>query len=142
LISILSDFIFIVAQNGDGEEASGVTPYLSYLILGGVVVAFYFLMIRPGQKQRKAHQKLVSSIKKGDEVMSAGGFFGTVTKVGDDHVMVELSKKNIVKLSRNSIARIVSQEEEEYEEEDYEEEFDEELEEEEFVEEELEEAEE
>jgi preprotein translocase subunit YajC len=127
LISILSDFIFIVAQDGGGEEeTSGIAQYYSIIMIVLLVVVFYFLLIRPGQKQRRAHKELVTSVKKGDEVMTAGGFFGTVTKVQDEDIMIELNKKNIVKLSRSSIARIVSQEEEEYEEEELEEEYEEE----------------
>ncbi|MHB0914152.1 MAG: preprotein translocase subunit YajC [Thermoleophilia bacterium] len=123
MIALLTDFVFVVAQNGEGEaEAGGASPYISYIMIGLLAVAFYFLLIRPGQKQRRAHQDLVSSVKKGDEIMTAGGFFGTVRKVNDDHIMLELGKNNVVKFSRNSIARIIKQddvaEEEVYEEEE------------------------
>ncbi|RJQ45104.1 MAG: preprotein translocase subunit YajC [Gaiellales bacterium] len=121
MISLLTDLTFVVAQNGEGgEEASTSSPYITYGIIALMVVLFYFLLVRPGQKQRRAHQDLVGSVRKGDEIMTAGGFYGTVRKVADDHVMLELNKGNIVKFSRNSIARIVSQEpaEEVYEEEE------------------------
>ena len=79
---------------------------------------FYFLLIRPGQKQRKAHQEVIEAIRKGDDVMTAGGIYGTVTKIGDDYVMVEIAKKTEIKLSRNSIARRLSVEAEVEEEEE------------------------
>ena len=112
MISLLTDLSFIVAQNGDGgEEGGGLAQYSSIIMIALLVVVFYFLLIRPGQKQRKAHQELVSAIKKGDEIMTAGGFFGTVKQVKDDYLMLELNKGNVVKFSRNSIARIMGQDE-------------------------------
>lgn len=108
MISVLTGFTFVVAEG----ETSTASPYITYGVIGVMVVLFYFLLIRPGQKQRRAHQDLVDSVRKGDEIMTAGGFFGTVKKVADDHIMLELGKNNVVKFSRNSIARIISQDEE------------------------------
>ena len=68
----------------------------------------YFLVVRPGQKQRRQHEKLVSAVKKGDESLTAGGIYGTVSQVKDDYVMVEIAKKTEVRLARNSVARIVT----------------------------------
>lgn len=116
MLSLLTDLSFIVAQNGDGDgESAGLARYSSVIMIVLLIVVFYFLLIRPGQKQRRAHQELVSSISKGDEIMTAGGFFGTVKKVADDHVMLELNKGNVVMLSRNSIARVISEQEPEEE---------------------------
>jgi preprotein translocase subunit YajC len=80
------------------------TPIFIVIFIG----IFYFMLIRPGQKQRKAHDQLVSSIKKGDQVMSAGGLYGTITQVKEDYVMLEVARKTEIKLSRGSIARVVS----------------------------------
>lgn len=103
-------FLFITAQENGGEQAGGSNwTFLIYIAL--FVAIFYFLLIRPGQKQKKEHQRLVDAVKKGDEVMTAGGMYGTVIKVGDDHVMLEVAKKTVVKLSRGSISKIVSAEE-------------------------------
>lgn len=108
----------LIAQEGG---ASG--SYMTIVIIVVFIAIFYFLLIRPGQKQRKAHQELVESINKGDEIMTAGGLFGTVTRVSSDSVMVEVAKKTEVKLAKNSIARVTgSEEEEEIEEEELEEE--------------------
>lgn len=99
--------IFLAAQEEGGEQASGSSwTFLIYIVI--FVAIFYFLLIRPGQKQKKEHQRLVDSVNKGDEVVTAGGIYGTVKRVDDDFVMVEIAKKTTVKLSRASIARTVS----------------------------------
>jgi len=127
LLASVINFAFTVAQvttaaeEGGGTEAAGNGTESSGFFGGGsttmiIYVAlfigiFYFLLIRPGQKQKKAHQELVESLKKGDEVMTTGGIFGDITQVKEDYVMVEIAKKTEVKLSRSSIARVVRPEE-------------------------------
>ena len=127
MLASVINFAFTVAQvttaaveAGGNEETpapaessgifgSGSTTMIIYI--AAFIGIFYFLLIRPGQKQKKAHQELVESLKKGDEVMTSGGIFGVITQVKDDYVMVEIAKKTEVKLSRNSIARTTSTEE-------------------------------
>ncbi len=114
MIAMLMNLLFLIAQDntGGGDQASsGPGSYMLVIYIVLFIGIFYFLLIRPGQKQRKQHDQLVSAISKGDEIMTAGGLFGTITQVKEDHVMIDLGKKNVVKLSRNSIARIVSKSE-------------------------------
>lgn len=117
MIASITNLFFLIAQEGGetgGEEAAGgAGSYMLFIYVALFVGVFYFLLIRPGQKQRKQHEQLVSSIKKGDEVMTAGGIYGTVTRVHDDYVMIEIASKTEIKLSRNSIARTVNAAEEE-----------------------------
>lgn len=107
LAFLTAAFTFIIAQEEGGGDGGGISAgnytLIIYIVL--FIGIFYFLLIRPGQKQRKMHQELVQSIQKGDEVLTAGGLYGTVTKIADDYVMVEIAKKTEVKVSRNSIAR-------------------------------------
>ncbi|MSN96052.1 preprotein translocase subunit YajC [Campylobacter sp. FMV-PI01] len=66
---------------------------------------FYFLVIRPQQKQAKAHAKMLNELAKGDKILTAGGFKCTVIKPGDDFITVKLNDDIIVELSRNHVAR-------------------------------------
>ncbi|MFZ7110284.1 MAG: preprotein translocase subunit YajC [Desulfatiglandales bacterium] len=68
---------------------------------------FYFLLIRPQQKKAKQHRALLSSIKKGDKVVSSGGLHGIVTGLTDDVVTVEIAPKVRVKISRASIGGVI-----------------------------------
>ncbi len=53
---------------------------LVYIVL--FVAVFYLLAVRPQRRQRRAHQEMVSMLKKGDEIVTIGGLFGTVRKIG------------------------------------------------------------
>jgi len=81
----------------------------SFIPLIAIVAIMYFLMIRPQQQQRKAHEAMVAALRRGDEVVTAGGLFGKVTKVKDDaEVEVQLSEGVKVRVVRSTIARVVS----------------------------------
>ena len=63
-------------------EAAGPGPdagLINLIMLGGFVVIFYFLLIRPQNKRRKEHETLVGGLSKGDEVVTAGGIVGQIT---------------------------------------------------------------
>lgn len=57
-----------------------------------IIVIFYFLFIRPQQKQQKKHQEMLSSLQKGDRVMTSGGLIGTIVGVGDDTITVRFGE--------------------------------------------------
>jgi len=88
---------------GQGFSLMSVLP----IIL--IFVVFYFLLIRPQQKQRKEHQNLLSNLKVGDNVLTSGGIYGRITGIKDDRVTVEISDKVRVKVSRGHIAGVVKQ---------------------------------
>ncbi len=81
------------AQATSGAAASGGTAstlfFLGQFVLIGLI--FYFLIIRPQQKRAKAHQELINAVKRGDQVVTAGGIVGKVTKVDEKMVEVEIS---------------------------------------------------
>jgi preprotein translocase subunit YajC len=77
---------------------------------------FYFLAIRPQRRQRQQHAQMISMLKKGDEVVTIGGMFGTVSAIGDDWVELEIAKRTRVRYLKRAISSITSIEE--YEEED------------------------
>jgi preprotein translocase subunit YajC len=74
------------------------------------IAIFYFMAIRPQQRQRKAHAALLSSLKKGDHVITASGIYGTVKRVEESLVVVEVAKGVSMKVARNAIAQIVRDE--------------------------------
>jgi len=80
---------------------------------------FYFLAIRPQRRQRQAHSEMVTMLKKGDEVVTIGGIFGTVTKIGDDWVELEIAKRTRARFLKRSISSITSIMEDDEDEDEY-----------------------
>jgi preprotein translocase subunit YajC len=74
-----------------------------------IFVVFYFLLIRPQQKKMKEHQQMVSNLRRGDKVVTAGGLIGTVSKVIDDNeVTVEIADGVQVRVVRATISNVLS----------------------------------
>jgi preprotein translocase subunit YajC len=71
------------------------------------IAIFYFMAIRPQQRQRRAHQALLSSLKKGDRIVTAAGVYGTVKRVEETIVVVEIAKGVSIKVARRAVAEIV-----------------------------------
>lgn len=96
------------AQAAGGAAGSG--GFLaSMLPLILIFVIFYFLLIRPQQKRAKEHKLMVENLRRGDQVVTAGGMMAKVTKVIDgDEVEVEISTGVKVKLIRSTISAVLS----------------------------------
>lgn len=84
-----------------GSQASG--GIVSFIPLILIFVVFYFLLIRPQQKQAKAHQTFLSGLKKGNKVITKGGIHGEITGLTDTVVTLEIANDIRIKVSRDSI---------------------------------------
>jgi len=77
---------------------------LPLIVLFGI---FYFLIIRPQQKQVKQHKEMVDALKKGDKVITSGGLICEIVKPEEDFIKAKLNDDTIVKISREFIAKKV-----------------------------------
>ena len=80
-------------------------PTLLFLV--GFMVLIWFLMIRPENKRRKSHQEMLSSLEIGDEVVTAGGTLGKITKIGDQFLEVTLNDSMKVKVQVSAISNVL-----------------------------------
>ena len=80
-------------------------PTLLFLV--GFMVLIWFLMIRPENKRRKSHQEMLSSLEIGDEVVTAGGILGKITKIGDQFLEVTLNDSMKVKIQVSAISNVL-----------------------------------
>lgn len=83
--------------------AFGDAGLINLLFLGGFVLIFYFLLIRPQNKRRKEHQSLVTGLAKGDEIVTAGGIVGQITKVEDDFIKVQVGENVEMRIQKTAI---------------------------------------
>ncbi|EAH6824265.1 preprotein translocase subunit YajC [Campylobacter jejuni] len=84
-------------------ENSILTSLLPLVVLFAI---FYFLVIRPQQKQAKAHKQMLESLQKGDKIITNGGLICEVVKPEEDFIKVKLNEENVTaKISREFIAK-------------------------------------
>jgi len=88
-------------------EAPPSAGFGPLIMLALFFVVFYFLLIRPQQKRAKEHATMVSAVSVGEEVVTAGGLLGKVTDVRDDYLSLEIASGTVVKIQKNTIARML-----------------------------------
>jgi preprotein translocase subunit YajC len=81
---------------------------IQFLPLIGLVVLFYFLMIRPQQQRMKTHQAMLAAVKRGDTVVLSSGMIGKIVRVEDKDVGVEIATGVTVKVVKTMIAEVRS----------------------------------
>jgi preprotein translocase subunit YajC len=92
--------------------AAGAGPaqppaWMTWAPIVGMILIFWFLIIRPQMKRQKEHAEKVEGLKKGDEVVTAGGLVGKIAKVDDTYVDLELSKGVKVKAIKSTIGDVI-----------------------------------
>ena len=78
---------------------------LIFLILMGAI--FYFMLVRPQRRRVQQHRALVDSLSVGDEVVTIGGLFGTITRLNEDDVELRVDTSTTLRFLKTSIARVV-----------------------------------
>lgn len=80
---------------------------MSMLPLILMFVVLYFVMIRPQMKKQKEHRAMIEAIAKGDEVVTAGGLIGKISKMGESYIGVELTQGVEVQMQRSAIVQVL-----------------------------------
>jgi len=68
------------------------------------VVIFYFFIIRPQRKRQKAQDNLLTSLTRGDQIVTIGGFYGTIREVKDDSLVLEIADGVKVRILKSAVA--------------------------------------
>ena len=92
-----------VAHAAPAGGAPADAGLINILFLGGFILIFYFLLIRPQSKRRKEHQALITGLSKGDEVVTAGGIVGQINKVEDDFVKIQVADNMELRVQKSSV---------------------------------------
>ena len=86
------------------QGGMGPMMIVGYLFLFG---AMYFFMIAPQRKKQKEHEKLLASLQSGDEVVTTGGIFGTITNVKDDRFIVRIADNTKVEIGKAFVTTVL-----------------------------------
>lgn len=98
---------FLTAMASAAGSSGSAAFFVQILPLLFVFVIFYLLMIRPQQRRMKQHQATIAAVKKGDQVVTAGGVLGKVTKVSDEEVEVEIAQGVKVKIVKSTLSHVL-----------------------------------
>ena len=98
------------AQTAPAAAAGGTdiqSSLMGMLPLVLMFVVLYFVMIRPQMKKQKEQRSMIDALAKGDEVVTAGGLIGKLTKLGDSYVGVELAAGVEVQMQRTAVVQVL-----------------------------------
>ncbi len=87
-----------------GGSAGGLMSFLPIILM---FVVLYFLMIRPQMKRQKEQKAMIDAIAKGDEVVTAGGIVGKVTKVADAYITLEVAEGTEIVMQKASVTMLL-----------------------------------
>ena len=90
-----------------GAAAQSPDPLASLILPIGLVVLFYFFLIRPQSKRQKEHRQMVNDLQKGEEVITSGGILGKITDVNDDFITLEIAKDVSLSIQKNAVQTIM-----------------------------------
>jgi preprotein translocase subunit YajC len=99
--------VFIPSAFAQAPAAGGDAGLMSFLPIILMFVLLYFLMIRPQMKRAKEHKAMVDALQKGDEVITAGGVLGRITKVSDAYVSVEIAANTEVSVQKGAVQTLL-----------------------------------
>jgi preprotein translocase subunit YajC len=101
--------LFAMLPGAAANGGEGPSPISMLLPILGMLVIFYFLMIRPQQKRQKEVQKMISGVKKGDRVLTASGLYGTVAGIKDDVLVLQIADNVKVEMVKSAVTGVVAQ---------------------------------
>ncbi|AUI85386.1 preprotein translocase subunit YajC [Vibrio azureus] len=105
--------MFISQAHAAAEVAPAGSPagggFEMLIMLGMFAVIFYFMIYRPQAKRVKEHKSLMSSMGKGDEVLTSGGIVGKITKIAEDNdfISIELNNNNEIVIKKDFVTAVL-----------------------------------
>jgi preprotein translocase subunit YajC len=111
------DWAYAQAQGAPSGGGGGILGAFNMLVpFLAMFVIFYFLLIRPQQKKQREHRQMLQNLKRGDRVITSGGIYGTVAKIRNDVVHLEIADQVRIRVNKSSIADVVAEGERVFEE--------------------------
>mgnify|MGYP006285847563 CR=1 FL=1 len=91
------------AAGGGMAGLAGIIPFILMFVI------FYFFLIRPQQKRAKEHRQMVENLRRGDQVITAGGIKGKVTRIGEeDEAEIQIADDVRIRIVKSTVATVVS----------------------------------
>jgi preprotein translocase subunit YajC len=97
----MSSILFIIAQ----APQTGGSPMNMLLMMGLMIVVFYFFMIRPQMKRQKEMVKFRAALQKGDKIVTTGGIYGKIEEIKDNIIILEVAPSVKLKVDKSVVLK-------------------------------------
>ena len=98
----------MIISSAFAQSIGGGDPgFIGFLPIVLMFVLLYFLMIRPQMKRAKEHRTMLEALQKGDEVITAGGVLGRVSKMGEAYVTVEIAPNTEISVQKTAVQTVL-----------------------------------
>ncbi|MBX9812518.1 MAG: preprotein translocase subunit YajC [Burkholderiales bacterium] len=92
------------AQAAGGAQGGGIESMLLIVLM---FVVLYFLMIRPQMKRAKEHKAMIDALQKGDEIITAGGILGRISKLNENYVTLDIANNVEIQVQRSAVQALL-----------------------------------
>ena len=99
---------FVVAMGTPAQ--SGANPLVQFIPFALVLAIFYFVILLPMKRKQQKVQEFLAALKENDRVVTSGGIYGTITRLKEDSVQIQIAEKVRIEVSRNAIVGYQGQE--------------------------------
>ena len=106
-MSSLTELSVFFAQQAAPATPTGAASLMQFLPMVLLFGAMYFFMIAPQRKKQKEHQKMLTELQSGDEIVTNGGIYGVITNVKDDRFIVRIAENTKIELGKGFIQTVV-----------------------------------
>jgi preprotein translocase subunit YajC len=103
----MSFFISDAIADAGTAAAQSPDPLASLILPIGLVVLFYFFLIRPQSKRQKEQKQMIADLQKGEEIITSGGILGKITSINDNFITLEITKDVSIKIQKAAVQTIM-----------------------------------
>jgi preprotein translocase subunit YajC len=104
---VFSATLFLLSEAAASAANPAPSPIAQFAPLIFIGVIFYFLLIRPQQKQRKEQQKLIEALKTGDKVVTSAGIHGLIANVKEKTVLLKVADNVKIEIDKAAVATVL-----------------------------------
>lgn len=104
-IALFNELPLSIAQAAPAGQQPSMWP--SLIMFGLMFAAMYFLLIAPQRKKQKEHEKMLKALGEGDEIVTAGGIYGTITNVKEDRFVVKVSDNAKIEIGKGFVQTVI-----------------------------------
>jgi preprotein translocase subunit YajC len=101
-VHIVLPLLLAAGSSGTKQQGNPLTAFLPIVLIGAV---FYFLIMRPQQRRARDQRAMTTNLKQGDRVVAAGGIVGTVRRVDDTTISLQVADSVVIKVDKGSISK-------------------------------------